>query len=321
MTAISIAMATYNGAGFLRDQLASFVAQTRRPDELVVSDDCSTDATVRILEDFAAAAPFAVRVERNSVQLGLHRNFERAITLASGDLVLISDQDDVWYPHKVETVAAAFESRPDLLALHHDEHIFDQDSGCILPGTLLERTAHLGGWDVMAAVGNCTAIRRSFLPVLWPFPQEFGYDDWINGLPELLGARLLIDMPLQHWRRHGANASIPSVAEERLSLVRLYRRFGTADPRPGWSIYKDRVAAMKERISERANLVDSLLGSGRAAHAIRLATDRIQLLDRRIALASIPKPRRWLQLLPLWAKGFYQPFSGWRSALKDAFVP
>src|SRR5437773_2588198 len=96
MPTISIAMATYNGAKFIREQLASLAAQTRLPHEIVVSDDCSTDATVSIIEDFAATVAFPVRLHRNPTNIGVARNFERALRACSGGIVFICDQDDFW---------------------------------------------------------------------------------------------------------------------------------------------------------------------------------------------------------------------------------
>lgn len=322
MTAsVSIAMAAWNGAQYIREQLESFAAQTRLPDELVITDDGSTDDTLAIVERFAAGAPFPIRVARNSERLGLHRNFERALSLCTGDILLISDQDDIWYPAKIETLVAAFAARPDTLAIQHDEHIFDDRGGQLLEGTLGERTRHLGGWDRMRAAGNCTALRRETLGVLLPLPEEVFYDDWINLVPDLLGARQLLDAPLQLWRRHDDNASVPSVAEKRPSRWRLYRQFGTIDPRPGWARQRRRLSLARKRISDCSELVDRLLGPGRAASAMRLAAEDIEDIDERIALVSLPRSRRWARALSLWVRGFYKSFSGWRSALKDAVVP
>src|SRR3954470_17842517 len=94
----SVAMCTYNGARFLGEQLASVAAQTRPPDELVVCDDRSTDETASLVRDFAAAAPFRVRLHVNERNLGSTRNFERAVSLCEGDLIALSDQDDEWLP-------------------------------------------------------------------------------------------------------------------------------------------------------------------------------------------------------------------------------
>ena len=103
---ISIAMATYNGARFLPEQLDSFSRQTRLPDELVVSDDGSQDETVAILEEFRARAPFVVRIVHNSERGGHAQNFGFALSHCTGDLISISDQDDVWKPEKIAWVDA-----------------------------------------------------------------------------------------------------------------------------------------------------------------------------------------------------------------------
>jgi glycosyltransferase involved in cell wall biosynthesis len=98
---LSIALATYNGEPYLAEQLESFATQRRRPDELVVCDDASTDATAAIVERFSYAAPFAVRLEVNATRLGCAGNFARALSLCTGDVLFLSDQDDVWLADKL----------------------------------------------------------------------------------------------------------------------------------------------------------------------------------------------------------------------------
>ena|SRR2546421_3140447 len=91
-----VAMCTYNGARHVREQLESFAAQTRLPaDELVICDDCSTDQTINILPDFGAGASFPVHIQVNKFNLGSTKNFEQAISFCHGDLIALSDQDDV----------------------------------------------------------------------------------------------------------------------------------------------------------------------------------------------------------------------------------
>src|SRR5438128_2977881 len=98
---ISIAMCTYNGEQFLRDQLASIAVQTRPPDELVVCDDHSADATCEIVARFAASSPFPVRLHVNEQNLGSTKNFEHAIRLCEGDIIALSAQYDDWLPEKL----------------------------------------------------------------------------------------------------------------------------------------------------------------------------------------------------------------------------
>jgi glycosyltransferase involved in cell wall biosynthesis len=112
MSNISIALCTYNGAKFLFAQLESFLQQTRLPDELVVGDDCSTDETVSILDDFARKAPFPVFLHINEKNLGSTLNFESTISRCTGDLIFLSDQDDVWMPEKLACVEMEFNKNP-----------------------------------------------------------------------------------------------------------------------------------------------------------------------------------------------------------------
>ena len=105
---ISIALATFNGARYLKDQLASLVEQTFLPAELVVTDDCSTDDTLAILEWFSTVAPFPVKVHRNKLRLGYGMNFLKAASFCTGDVIAFSDQDDVWLPAKLMRLGNAF---------------------------------------------------------------------------------------------------------------------------------------------------------------------------------------------------------------------
>jgi glycosyltransferase involved in cell wall biosynthesis len=128
---ISVAMCTYNGSRFLPEQLASIARQTRQPDEMVVSDDGSTDATAEIVENFARSAPFPVRFIRNPRNLGSTKNFEQAIGLCSCDLIALSDQDDIWMPDKLARQAEMFELDPSLGGVFTDAELIDET------GTLL----------------------------------------------------------------------------------------------------------------------------------------------------------------------------------------
>jgi glycosyltransferase involved in cell wall biosynthesis len=105
---ISIAMATYNGAGYLPAQLASLAVQSALPSELVVTDDGSTDATAQIIEDFARFAAFPVKLFRNQTRLMFRDNFLRAAELCTGELIAFCDQDDVWHPDKLLRCAKEF---------------------------------------------------------------------------------------------------------------------------------------------------------------------------------------------------------------------
>jgi glycosyltransferase involved in cell wall biosynthesis len=102
----SIALATYNGEKYVEEQLDSYLTQTVLPDELIVSDDCSTDATQQMLGAFAKKAPFRVVLLCNIENVGYGQNFSRALSQTTGDLVFLSDKDDVWFPEKIAKYVA-----------------------------------------------------------------------------------------------------------------------------------------------------------------------------------------------------------------------
>src|SRR6185295_14781386 len=121
---ISIAMCTYNGARFLPAQLESIVRQSRPPDEIVICDDRSTDDTRALLQQVANDARFQINLNENN--LGTVKNFEQAVSLCTGDVIALSDQDDVWREDKLQTIEAAFERNPKAGLVFSDAEIVDE---------------------------------------------------------------------------------------------------------------------------------------------------------------------------------------------------
>lgn len=128
-TRISIAMATYNGASYLEQQLNSLLEQKMHPYELVVCDDCSTDDTPNLLECFKERCHFPVRVYKNPERLRHERNFIKAAMLCEGDWIAFSDQDDYWMPEKLERVAEIIEKNPQLVSVVHTAQRVDENLG------------------------------------------------------------------------------------------------------------------------------------------------------------------------------------------------
>jgi glycosyltransferase involved in cell wall biosynthesis len=123
---LSVAMCTYNGARYVGEQLASMAAQTLAPGELVVCDDRSTDETADIVREFASRAPFPVRYHLNEENLGSTKNFERAVTLCEGEVIVLSDQDDVWVEGKLERMEAEFARSPRVGLVFTDAEVVDE---------------------------------------------------------------------------------------------------------------------------------------------------------------------------------------------------
>lgn len=315
---ISVAMATYNGALYLREQLDSFVKQTRRPDELVVTDDNSSDNTLGILETFQATAPFEVKVYRDSARLGYTKNFERALSLCSGDVIFMSDQDDVWFPNKVERVFSCISSEPRMMAIVNDEVLADeklvpQNEGVLR--RLMSRGAGFSGFFP----GCCTAIRREWRDVTLPVPADrFTYDRWINTLAELLGVRMVLLEPLQYSRRHASNTSSLSLdAGRKATFFGTARALGLRDSRPGWLKERDRKATLLGWMRGHEELLRSFEMENARDHACRQLDLEIRAIERRVELMNIPRGLRAPAVAKFLVEGGYAHFSGWKSAVND----
>jgi glycosyltransferase involved in cell wall biosynthesis len=223
---ISVCIATYNGARYIEQQLQSIMTQLGPLDEVVVSDDGSTDGTTSILSKFGDPR---IRLIIGDIRLGVIKNFERALGAASGDFIFLCDQDDIWLQGKVDRCLEALKD-------HHlvvtncivvDESLnelspsfFDlRKSG---PGTLrnLWKNSYLG---------CCMAMRSSLLNGVLPFPRQIAMHDWWIGLvAEQLGSVCFINEPFSLYRRHSSNASPTATKSITPMAIRLKWRFDLA---------------------------------------------------------------------------------------------
>lgn len=204
---ISIAMATYNGAQYLQEQLQSFVDQTRHPDELIITDDCSTDQTESIVREFAKRAPFPVEFHRNEENLGYCGNFNAALIKTTGDLVFLSDQDDVWFPEKIEHMVGVAERNPQALVVMNDAAFTDGELNRV--GLTKIGQIYSGGFSLASFVmGCCCAVRRELLSMCIPIPAGFkSHDSWLVWFADGLNAKVVDERVLQYYRRHESNES------------------------------------------------------------------------------------------------------------------
>lgn len=319
---ISIAMATYNGAKFLREQLDSFSAQTRLPDELVVCDDGSSDATPEILDAFAASAPFAVRVVRNEKNLGYRRNFEKAMSLCTGDIVFLSDQDDIWLPKKLQIVEAEFEKNPRVMSTINDMIITDaemNDSGATQLGNIL-RAGHT---DRMFGPGCCSAIRKEMLKLLFPFPSDdYSHDAWVMETTRGLGVRKIIFEPLQLYRRHGANESQSFLSNpKKVTIFTLISHLDLKSPLDAWEIHYHLNDIKRGWLLERRADIEALGFGDRIDYFLKNMEKDENDIRRRIEFLKTPRYRRFPAVLSFWMHGRYRRFAGWKSAVKDMIRP
>lgn len=211
---ISLAMPTYNGGKYLREQLDSIYAQTLLPDEVIVVDDCSTDDTIEILEEYRVK--YGLKYFRNEHNLGYNKNFEKAITLCSGDYIALSDQDDIWLPTKIEKCYSVLKdidvSTPSLVSC------FSSTNRDILVTNQQKEIKIIGSWkhnlSRYISQGCTLMFNRKLLEYIIPFHSNIMYDAYIGFVASLIGNRFYIGEELMYYRIHENN----SVAGNKTSI-------------------------------------------------------------------------------------------------------
>jgi glycosyltransferase involved in cell wall biosynthesis len=212
---ISIALCTYNGAQFLQEQLESIAHQTRIPDEMIICDDKSKDRTLKVIEDFASKATFPVKIVLNDKNLGSTKNFEKAIELCTGDIIFLSDQDDVWYPDKLDKIERIFSVSPSTGAIFTNAEVVDED---LIPlGYSLWNSIGFGkrkqayfnegkSIEVLlqrnVVTGSTMVFRAEFKKMILPIPYNWVHDGWIALIIAFISDLYMIPESLIKYRQH-----------------------------------------------------------------------------------------------------------------------
>jgi len=321
---VSVAICTRDGARYVEEQVHSILAQTRLPDEIVLSDDDSRDGTVaivrRVVEQHRGTVP-ELLVLANSPPLGVTRNFEQAMLACSGDLVALSDQDDVWHGNRIERQVAEFEAHPDLDLVFGDAVLVDED-GRALGHSLFEalglrgvERSEFAGDNAFATLlrrnvvtGATVMVRRSAIVAAAPFPAAWVHDEWLALITAARGHLGMLDEPLIDYRQHGAN----QIGVTRPTLA--YRISRVFEPRG--SRYVDLVVRAQQLVS-RLNVAPDLDEGRRTAARMKLRVEEF-----RLGLPSA-RPLRLLAVLRAGARGWYRDFCSQRNLdmLRDLLQP
>jgi len=206
---VSVCMAVHNGAAFLQSQIDSILEQLGPADEPVVVDDASDDDSTGILTRIRDQR---IRLQRNARNVGVLASFEKALNLATGDILFLSDQDDLWLPGKVQKVLAIYREHPSSTMVVTDAQLIDA-KGAILAPSFFARRGRFAPGALHNFVKNkylgCTlSFRSMMLPVFLPIPRDVPmHDIWFGMLNAVYGETYFLDEPLVAYRRHGANAS------------------------------------------------------------------------------------------------------------------
>lgn len=253
---VSIAIATYNGARYLREQLDTLHAQTWKPLEVVVSDDASTDGTAEILAEYARER--GLRYAVNPDRVGLVANFERAIRMCAGELIALSDQDDLWKPKKIEALVAGIDDCS-LIFCNGQEYLsvdgrvevdssVDQVFAFIRAKGTGKPTRYLlaENW----AVSHTLMFRREVIEPALPFPRHHIYHDvWLALVASKLRGIRYLDAMLQTHRRHAASITFVDPSE-RAGRQRAGRGILSGAYRTAWrSRCESEIARLEDALS------------------------------------------------------------------------
>lgn len=217
---LSVAMCTYNGAKYIEEQLQSILDQELPVGEIVVCDDGSKDDTINIVKGIASKhAEIVWNIQENIPNLGVTKNFEKAISLCTGDYIFLSDQDDVWYTNKTKVIVDFFNNHPNINIVFSDADIIDEK------GKLLTRHSLLEAWNLLPddffwesyslesmmfcnrATGATMAFRQFCSEDFLPFDDDTRcLHDYQIAMYACVNDSLgLIKVPLIQYRQHDKN--------------------------------------------------------------------------------------------------------------------
>jgi glycosyltransferase involved in cell wall biosynthesis len=215
----SIAMCTYNGEKYIEEQLQSIIQQTMEPDEIIICDDCSQDNTVSIIKHTLEKWSGKWQLIVNEKNLGYKKNFQKAITLCSGDIIYLSDQDDVWDLKKIEIMSQTFADYPNAVLVFHDASLVNEKLQLLFPSfwNTLEfqpETFLLKNYNILfkrnVLQGSACAFKKIVFEKAMPFPPGAVHDEWLLLISITLGKVIPINNKLMQYRQgHNVLGGLP----------------------------------------------------------------------------------------------------------------
>lgn len=217
---VSVVMATYGGEEYIVEQLDSICVQLKAGDELIICDDCSKDATVKVIREYIAKNGYEdlIRLYENEQNLGFQNNFNKALSYANGDLIFFADQDDIWKENKIETMTKIMEEKEDclLLCCDYEPFRFTEDAPEI-PAYIKEKMPDNGKLEkveqnkdtiYIGALGCCMCLRKEFQTLL----EKYWFDGWAQDdrcwrMALVAGGLYVIHSNLVRHRLHGNNTA------------------------------------------------------------------------------------------------------------------
>lgn len=228
---VSVCLTAYNGEKYIKEQLDSILCQLGSEDEVIISDDGSTDKTLEIINSYQdkrikliSHKPVASKYKFSFTTY----NFENALRYASGDYVFFADQDDVWKENKVVECVKVLEKGYDLVL--HDAELIDGEGNIISDSYFNINRSKKGILTNLvnnSYLGCCMAVKKKYLQKVMPFPKKIvvPHDIWIGILYEIYGKVCFLNHKLIFYRRHGENVSPSAEFSNNSLLFKLSYRF------------------------------------------------------------------------------------------------
>lgn len=209
----SVAIATYQGMPYIKRQIGSILPQLAEDDEIVISDNGSTDGTEAYLAEMETADP-RIRVFHLVDTKGVLANFQNALQYCMGDIIFLCDQDDMWIEGRMDKMTVPFQKDPKLMAVQVNADLIDANDRVTAESFFAIRKSGPGIWKNLYKntwQGCNMAFRCNMLDLILPFPRWLPmHDMWIGILAELSGTVLFLPEVMSHYRRHGGNLSAAS---------------------------------------------------------------------------------------------------------------
>lgn len=328
---ISVALCTFNGEKYIKPQLNSILGQSMKVDEIIIYDDLSSDDTVESVREIANQFGTHILVHVNEVNIGARKNFELAIQRCTGDIIFLSDQDDLWHLNKVEKVMEVLERRQDIDGVFTNARIIDADSN-ILKDNLFEINGFSSALSNVAnetnlfeimivlkniATGATMAIRKRALKSLLPF-QYFDkghwHDYWIALKLSMENKLLMLNEELIYYRIHSnqqtqvANYGNFAMAKEKV----WFKDYSELEMIEDINWFLSTSVMILDAIKENCTLKEEFL------HRILLIRSGVveeEKIVRKIIYSRIPLIKRKLWLFNIWLMNGRRSRIGFRDVL------
>lgn len=232
--AVSVCMASYNGAFYIKQQIESILPQLGQEDELIIVDDCSVDNTIEII---SSIPDNRIQLHRNISNKGVVKTFEEAVRLAKNEFVFLADQDDIWTENRVDRMLQVIKNFPFMLVTGNFISIDEQGKRLdIVPASIRARDSGAYAWNIYnifrgksAYYGCAMAFKRELKEIILPFPEYMeSHDAWIAMAANLLKSNIHLEYIVLKHRLHNNNVtkSHRSLGKKLYSRILFARAMG-----------------------------------------------------------------------------------------------